>query len=142
MREKIADGGYIRPQFNPLPPEQPASIKPGHDEISSLPDLIRFNAVHNKDRVFCKQAVLSQNQDAEASRDTGRFQVKTITFEELQTAVQACKTWATRLLHLTENRSATSSQKPVALFMESDMGLFIHLAALLDLQVPVSIQDV
>jgi acyl-CoA synthetase (AMP-forming)/AMP-acid ligase II len=97
--------------------------------IRSLPDLIRFNAIHNPHHVFCIQS----NADLEST---------SITFLELAHAVERCCDWILTNVHGTSpaEQSADGSlekSRPIALFMESDVCLFIYLAALLTLNIPV-----
>lgn len=128
---------FLRPRFDPIP-RGDTTTTPEYDDIASLPDLIRFNCENNGEGIFCKQAVLKQDSGVEdgVERCSGnRYSARAITYGQVHDAVNACATWITRALPATQT---TTSLKPVALYMESDVGLFIHLAALLDLGIPVS----
>lgn len=89
----------------------------------SLPDLIQFNADHNPNHLFAIQA-------AKRGPET-RTDLDQVTFRALHLAVIACQEW------LATNDIEGKHEKPVALLMESGLGLFIHLAALLSMEVPV-----
>ena len=105
------------------------------DSICCLPDLIHFNAVHNSHQSFCIQST----QSANSTQKPGRINV---TFLEFSQAVERCCAWilsnirGTYPAKLAKNGSIQKSQ-PVALYLESDLSLFIYLAALLTLNVPV-----
>lgn len=117
-------------------------LEPGaadFESIRSLPDLIQFNAVHNPNGAFCTQTKQSQFPGQE-------FQIVEVTFLGLAQAVERCCQWI--LSNIKEARSAKlagdgSVQKgqPLALFLESDLTLFIYLAALLTLNIPVGIME-
>ena len=112
-------------------------VSPGiheHQDIRCIPDLIRFNAKHNPDRTFCVQAGLRPDQQT--------FNYRYISFLELNRAVDRCCNWI--LSNVEDVHPATCAKdgsvrkcRPVALFMESDVGLFIYIAALLTLNIPV-----
>lgn len=139
--------GSIRPRFqrpliNLIPTEdESASVSNLADlsSICSLPELIYFNALHNPDYVFCLQT--KESRDASASL----FDFTSITFFDLAHAVENCCNWILSNVknvhpaYMGEDGSIRKSS-PVALFLESDVGLFIYLAALLTLNIPVSIQ--
>ncbi|ROT35235.1 hypothetical protein SODALDRAFT_80192 [Sodiomyces alkalinus F11] len=138
MGEQILDP-FVRPEFDPIPPLQ-GSLRPStsiHDPITTLPDLIRFNARHNKDGIFCKQAEISTGLGDQTEQAAGRFGIRRISYYELHAAVKACGNGICESLQI--QQQATVNDRPVALYMESDVGLFIHLAALLDLKIPVSL---
>ncbi|KAF2173929.1 hypothetical protein M409DRAFT_16197 [Zasmidium cellare ATCC 36951] len=95
---------------------------PDSSSIFTLPDLVDFNAQHNPDHVFCYQA---------RKRDDGSVHLIEITHKKLRELVLCCQSWL-------RSRTAEhiSKSRPVALFMESDVGLWIHMLALLGLGVP------
>ena len=115
---------FIRPDFSPLPPVNGESRT--KESIDCLPDLIRYNASHNGDQTFCIQG--------EAAADNSRR----ISFQELDRAVSACSFWVENQLVQSEDAQIEPSQRPIALYLESDVGLFIHIAAMLASSVPVS----
>ena len=106
------------------------------DTIRSITDLIHHNAVHNPEHLFCIQCKQSTNGDE------GRLGYVHINFRELKEAVDRCCHWILKTIpeaHSAKLRDDGSVQKspPVALFMESDLNLFIYIAALLTLNIPV-----
>ena len=100
--------------------------------IRSIPDLIDWNTDNNPDELFCVQAV----RDGEAMR---------ITFAQLGDAAVRCGERLRSDLRLEEvgdgngDGMAKGAEKsaPVALFMDSDVGLIVHLFALMGMGVPV-----
>lgn len=104
--------------------------------IRSLPDIIQHNAIHNPDHIFCIQCKQS------VSGGGSRLDFIHVTFLELKHAVDRCCQWLLENIsdiHPAEvcSDGAVRKSRPVALFMESDVGLFLHIAALLALNVPV-----
>ena len=94
---------------------------PNSISIHTRPDLVDFNAQHNGDHVFCYQA---------RKHDSGTRLIE-ITHAQLRDAVLRCQAWLR-----THVAGHMSKSRPVALFMESDVGLWIHMLALLGLGVP------
>ncbi|KAL4900540.1 hypothetical protein BDW74DRAFT_188176 [Aspergillus multicolor] len=95
--------------------------------VKTLPDLIEFNAENNSDDLFALQEVRDGGKHVDLTR---------ITFRDLRDATQA----AARILQKTLSPvqdTAYRSNAPVALFVESDIVLFVYLAALLYLDIPV-----
>ena len=118
---------FKRPRFSPTSPE--AEQRNGQDAIASLPDLIRFNARENPEHIFCMQA-----ETAGASQ----YNSQKITFSQLDRAVDSCATWIHHAVKSSfPGNSGGTPHRPVALYLESDIGLFIHLAALLTMNIPV-----
>jgi hypothetical protein len=118
-------GGGIRPFVRA--PVNFASPEKLEGCIHSLPELVDFNAVNNESHPFCVQA-----------KATGPFD--TITHGEFKVAVLKCAEWIRENLPLqpTTGDKALTKMAPVALFMESDIGLAIHEFALMSIGVPVS----
>ena len=107
------------------------------DTIRSLPDLIHFNAIHNPHFLFCIQ--FKQSKRGPVEKDIGEVYV---TFSELATAIEQCCVWIlskVKGIHPARLTSDGSVQKdpPVALFLESDVTLFVYMMALLTMNVPV-----
>jgi len=103
---------------------------PNTDEVKTIPELINFNAKHNGNHVFCLQA--RKNTDPLA-----------VTHSELKQAVLGCSGWLTEnikgfQLPFRDESGVVVKGRPVALLMESDVGLIIYLVSLLSLGVPVS----
>lgn len=95
--------------------------------VRSLPELIDFNSIHNKDHVFCIQA---QPDDSFVK----------VTCRQFKAAITRCAQWITETIklppaHVSEN--GETKRAPVALLMESDLGLLIHQFALISLGIPV-----
>ena len=122
---------FRRPQFDVLSDQH--SVSPS--TIRSIRDLIDHNALHNPEHIFCIQS----KQSSEGKDGLGYVHV---TFRELKEAVDRCCHWILETIpdaRLAEVREDGSVQKspPVALLMESDVNLFIYIAALLTLNIPV-----
>lgn len=100
------------------------------DSIRSLPDLVKFNAQFNPDHIFAQQEV----------REHGRFVgFTTIDFATLRKVILESITWIDKTIMGNPPKELIESQSPVALFLESDVTLFVHLCALLEMEVPVSV---
>ena len=125
----VISSRFRRAHFNLLGGEDNSQ-----EAIRGLPDLILFNAVHNPNHVFCIQA----KQLSTASE----FEFISITYSELAQGVERACAWiisnvaGAHAAKLCDDGGIIKS-RPVALFMESDVGLFIYLAALLTLNIPV-----
>jgi hypothetical protein len=128
------NSAFKRPTFDLLVSAETAE----QQEIKCLPDLIRFNALNNSDHTFCVQAQLISHDQTLA--------FKYISFFELDQAVGRCCNWilanvkGVHSAEFAEDGSVRKSQ-PIALFMESDVGLFIYIAALLTLNIPVRLSS-
>ena len=119
---------FKRARFSSTTPKEAEQLD-GQDAIASLPDLIRFNARENPEHIFCVQA-----ETAGASR----YDSRKITFSQLDGAVDSCATWIHQVVKSSSPRnSGEKPPRPVALYLESDIGLFIHVAALLAMDIPV-----
>ncbi|KAI0966729.1 hypothetical protein F4678DRAFT_483642 [Xylaria arbuscula] len=100
-----------------------------YDEVHSLPELVRFNALHNGAHVF---SYYPETRDGPVLKTT---------FQELSNAIDHC------ILDLRNGVSEEKSPKmqqhnsvptrPVAMFLESGMSLFIHIAAFLAMRKPI-----
>ncbi|KAK7998983.1 hypothetical protein PG991_014658 [Apiospora marii] len=88
--------------------------------VQSLIELIDFNHAHNASHTFCIQA----------KSDGG---LSPITHAEFKVTVSRCAIWAHDTLSGTvvPNDITTADKAPVALLMESDVGLVIHEFALI-----------
>ncbi|GKT46887.1 adenylate-forming reductase Nps11 [Colletotrichum spaethianum] len=115
--------GQIRPFVKPA--VNFASEKRLEGHFHSLPELIDFNAVHNPSHPFCIQAKPTEPFD-------------TITHAEFKVAVSRCMAWLKDNIPIRGVAGNKSSTKmaPVALFMESDVGLVIYEFALISMGVP------
>ncbi|KAK2749609.1 putative NRPS-like protein biosynthetic cluster [Myotisia sp. PD_48] len=104
------------------------------DQILTVPQLVEFNAKQNAHHFFCIQTQKTGQPAAE--------QLLHITHGQLKNAVLGCQEWL--LDNINElhspyvgNDGKLKKNSPVALFMESDIGLLVHLLALMGLGVPV-----
>lgn len=122
---------FVRPNLSALP-------SCNSQNPISLPDLIAFNARINPYSCFCHEA------DGDLSTST------TVTFEQLASAVGAVIHQDLFILNASGaaiekgfiNHTQTPVKcRPVALLMESGASLFIHIAALLTLNIPVCTPD-
>ncbi|KAJ5604420.1 hypothetical protein N7510_009574 [Penicillium lagena] len=120
---------FQRAKVNLLQPEDSKSLK-------SIIELLLFNAQHNPDHVFCLQLPSKQNNAI--------GNAISITHQQFYHAVNYC---AQRLQEeigiissptINEDRTVTKCS-PVVLFLESNVGLLVHLLALLSLGVPVAV---
>ena len=114
---------FTRPDFSPLQPLNTEAA--ARDSINSLPDLIRYNAIQNGDQTFCIQGeTIVENS-------------RRISYQELERAVSACSYWVESHLELGRKEPESFKPKPIALYLESDVGLFIYIAAMLASGIPV-----
>ncbi|KAI0090839.1 hypothetical protein BDY19DRAFT_740627 [Irpex rosettiformis] len=112
---------FIRPKF---------SLKASTDlgSLSSLPDLVEFNAIHNSLHPFCIQHYGQQHLHI------------TVSCRDLYHGVLRCSLWLAlrglaQLPRITQDGIVKA--RPVAILMSSDVGWFIAFLALLRLGVPV-----
>ena len=105
---------------------------PDTREIRTLPELVEFNALHNPDYLFCLQA---RRQPKEPL---------SVTHGQMKEAILRSSDWLLKYVkevQLPDRQDDGTIAKgpPVALLMENDIGLWIHLLSLLSLGVPVSV---
>lgn len=131
----ITKSSFERPRFTPLPPK--SGTEDEAETITSLPDLIEFNARHNPDHIFCIQARSSSGSLEAAGSHNAAFEPCPITFAQLDSAVHACACAITNLVPRNQDSVDRQTSEPLALYLESDAGLFFHLAALMTLHLPV-----
>ncbi|CAN8103575.1 unnamed protein product [Discula destructiva] len=95
------------------------------DCLHSVPELIDFNATHNANHPFCIQAKSNAEPDI-------------FTHGEFKVAAANCVQWLRDNVPLRETTDpkALTRMAPVALLMQSDVGLVIHEFALISLGVP------
>ena len=129
-------GAFQRATFNLLPASESIEGHEDRQSIRCISDLIHFNAVKNPHHVFCLQSWKVSSDSA------SHFKYSYITYSQLARAVERCCDWI--LLNVpavSEARlnldGSVSKSAPVALFMESDVGLFIYMLSLLTLNIPV-----
>ncbi|KAI8945076.1 hypothetical protein F4801DRAFT_598379 [Xylaria longipes] len=124
---------FKRPVFSPKPPAPVAGGDILESEISSLPDLIRFNAQENPHHIFALQSEL--NVAAHTERKEDSYGVSQITFEQLDKIVRGCAGWIRQAAISTNRGTELGEQGPIAIYVENSVGLFLHLAALLSMNV-------
>ncbi|KAF2994038.1 putative secondary metabolism biosynthetic enzyme [Curvularia kusanoi] len=111
----------------PLGAAQPYKLS----QHRTLPSLVDFNATNNPEYLFAIQA--EKGVDSETT-------LREISFAQLGRAIARCQAWletTVRGMHLPVLRGGSVVKgPPIALLMESDVGLFIHQVALLGLGVP------
>ncbi len=122
---------FQRPQFKLLGQSPESDQSP----IRSLPHLLRFNAACNPNHLFCLQT--------KPSEDGFDVPPTQITFTELKEAVGRCSRWikakvADIMSPVLTKSGVIQKGPPIALFLESDVSLFMYLMALLSINVPVS----
>lgn len=120
-------------------PFVPASIeltasKAAKHLVRTVPELIQFNALHNPDHLFCIQAKKAQEESNPAFLN--------ITFAQLKQAILRCSAWlvaniAELLLPHEDSTDKIVRGPPIALFVDSNVGLLIYQYALMALGVPV-----
>jgi hypothetical protein len=115
---------YVLPVFDTSSP--PARAQ----KIKSTIDLIDFNAEHNPNALFCVQM---EEHDV-----PGSLEVSFKTFRDMISRSQA---WIEENIPtaVRDEGNTMSKPQPVALFMDSDVGLLVYLFALMGLGIPVSV---
>ena len=127
---------FQRASFNLLPASEAIEDDEGKQSIRCISDLVYFNALHNPQHDFCWQSWQVSNSSASS------FRYSHVTYIQLARAVERCCDW------ILSNAPGASKARlnpdgsiskggPIALFMESDVGLFIYLLSLLTLNIPV-----
>ena len=120
----------MRSVHSPLVPFTRARL----DEIRTVPELLQFNALNNPDHLFCIQARKAAEDQTPVFLD--------VTFAQLKDAVLRCSTWlTTNLVGLSppckDHTNNTVKCPPVALLVDSNVGLLLHEYGLMYLGVPV-----
>ncbi|KAI1432578.1 hypothetical protein GGR50DRAFT_673698 [Xylaria sp. CBS 124048] len=125
-------------------------LKKPTDELSirTAPELVDYNAVTNPDALFCLQAVKNETTMTTTTTTPHQsFDVVPMTMRRLRDAIIRCQDHLTesglilKCPHHTADGKLIKSE-PVALFMDSDLNLFIHLMALMGFGVPVLLLSV
>lgn len=127
---------FQRPDFQLLPiPPDPVIDSQQPAVLRSLPDLVHFNAIYNPHHLFCLQS-------SQSVATRGQFDSTRITYHQLACAVESCCSWLLTNVSnaypaVLKKGSVVQKAPPIALFLESDVGLFIYMIALLTLNIPV-----
>ncbi|KAK5631479.1 hypothetical protein RRF57_007193 [Xylaria bambusicola] len=130
---------FKRPVFDPKPTGSPSAGN-ALESISSLPQLIQFNARENPNHIFALQSEL--NKDSLTGRRENSYNAIAINFKQLDLMVCCCADWIQRVATPANQNGGLVKQQPVAIFLESGVGLFLHLAALLSLNIPILLVSV
>jgi acyl-CoA synthetase (AMP-forming)/AMP-acid ligase II len=107
------------------------------DSIRTLPELIAYNARVNPEHIFCVQTRKRTEQQP------GRSHFVRVTHLQLAHAVRKCSEWLVQKIGelrrpWRDESGTTHKGSPIALLMESDVGILFHLFAFMTLGVPVS----
>ena len=102
---------------------------PDERDIRTIPELVEFNSQHNPAHVFCVQARKQQSSIS-------------VSNDQLKQAILQCSDWLIAKVQEIELPHQDMNGRyqrgpPVALAMNSDIGLLVHLLSLLSLGVPV-----
>ena len=129
-------GAYQCASFNLLPASESIEHDEHRQSIRCISDLVYFNAVKYPHHVFCLQSWKVSSDSA------SNFKYTFITYSQLAQAVERCCEWILRNVPgASEARlgldGSISKSAPIALFMESDVGLFIYMLGLITLNIPV-----
>ncbi|CEL05016.1 hypothetical protein ASPCAL06138 [Aspergillus calidoustus] len=127
----MAPKSHPRPFRRPEIQLYPAAHETGY--IRTLPEVVEFNAKENPDHVFCLQAKKNPAGSVPS--------LISVTNVQLRDAIAHCADWLRSSIQLqlpTASEDGTIRKgAPVALLLESDLGLWIYEMALLGLGVPV-----
>lgn len=107
---------FVRAEFDVESPA-PRTADQSDSRVQSLTELIDFNSLHNASHPFCVQ-----------TKSDGSLHA--VTHAAFKTAVSRCADWAR------DEVAASVAGEPVALLMESDVGLVVHEFALISIQTP------
>jgi acyl-CoA synthetase (AMP-forming)/AMP-acid ligase II len=111
-----------------------------NQRIRTIPELIEYNARVNPEALFCYQALKST--DTAGGHTDVPPPVAAVNMRQLRDAVWRCSQRLRQELGLgRESKTPTGKSAPVALFMDSDLSLLIHLFALMALGTPVRSQN-
>ncbi|KAF7674573.1 hypothetical protein GT037_007333 [Alternaria burnsii] len=103
--------------------------------IRTLPELVEFHVRHNPQHRFCIQAEKPLTENA-------TYPLISLTYERLQQAIFRCQTWLkdnAPNIHASflDDRGSVNRCAPVAVLMESHVGLAIYILTLMGMGVPV-----
>ncbi|RMD39763.1 hypothetical protein DV735_g5370, partial [Chaetothyriales sp. CBS 134920] len=125
------------PAKPPLPPRK-AGLLEDEGEVTTLPELIEFNSKHNPDHLLCLQTLPGFDESK------GWLQnFLPVTHGSFHRSVMQCQRWLRANIPSLELPSQQQSPsgvfvkgRPIAVLMESEIGLFTYLVALIGLGVP------
>lgn len=100
--------------------------------VRTIPELIEYNAKVNPDALFCVQALKPQDEESKSASQ--------VTMRQLRNAVWQCsgdlRGWLVGIDDSSNEGQAHVKPDPVALLLDSDIGLLINLFSLISLGVP------
>ncbi|KAL9005017.1 MAG: hypothetical protein Q9188_002198 [Gyalolechia gomerana] len=107
---------------------------PDESDIHTVPELIEHNALHNPHHLFCTQA---QKQSPLPG-----FNLQPVSHLQLRLSIARCQAWLVRKITqlrtpLVKSDGTVEKGGPIALLVESDVGLLVHLFSFMGLGVPV-----
>lgn len=105
---------------------------PGDKVIKTVAELIDFNADQNPDHVFCLQM----------TRQSPNNRLQPVSFSLLRGMIVTCQEWILDTVREAKQpfldvHGVTMKCMPVAIFMDSNLDLLVHLFALVGLGIPV-----
>ncbi|KAK2463766.1 hypothetical protein APHAL10511_004204 [Amanita phalloides] len=109
------------------------------DGINTLSELIEFAATHNPNHIFGLQARANSSSctSGKTFGSGGDLSFCEITFVQLRRVVERASAWALSSGAAVGRMCRTEKVSPVAIFLSSDVTVFIYMAALLRIGVPV-----
>ena len=118
--------------------EQAFRRHPSLMKVTSILELVEFNARENPHRAFAIQAIKSD--DASAPR------LCKISCLDLITAVVCCSKWLENIKELATSSvqagQSGSRKRPVGILMGNEISLWIHMLSLMSQEIPVRFQFV
>ncbi|KAK3695745.1 hypothetical protein B0T22DRAFT_509135 [Podospora appendiculata] len=132
----IMSSSFARPTLY-YPSSKLKRLQNDPDTIKTLPAVVDFNAARNPNYTFCVQGERIKTDDGGSTT-----QAVAISHREFRDGILRCQDWLLRTvaemqLPTTTSDGVTTKGPPVALLMESNVGLAIHILALMGLGVPV-----
>ncbi|KAL8722888.1 MAG: hypothetical protein Q9225_000721 [Loekoesia sp. 1 TL-2023] len=106
--------------------------------IQTVPELIEHNALYNPEHVFCIQAQKQARKQASAPG----LSLRSVSYFQLKLSIARCQAWLLRTIvqlrtPAIKSDGTVEKGRPIALFVESDVGLLVHLFSFMSLGVPV-----
>lgn len=110
------------------------------DGVNTLPELIEFAAKHNPEHIFGLQARAKGADGAVTLKDSdGDLSFCEITFAQLRRVIERASAWLVNSGATAGRTRRIDGIPPVAIFLSSDVTIFMYMAALLRIGTPVSI---
>jgi acyl-CoA synthetase (AMP-forming)/AMP-acid ligase II len=103
--------------------------------IRTLPELVEFHVKHNPEHRFCIQA-------EKPLIEKGKYRLTSVSYERLQQAILRCQAWLSDNapnIHasILDDYGIVNRCAPVAVLMESHVGLSVFILTLMGMGVPV-----